>query len=155
MKHLIYPFIFLVLSGCAASLTVDKLQDFKPQSKVVVLTDSSRFDAKLRTELAKKGFKVLKYASTQKVVSEGNDGEIARVFNEAEASYGLTFYWEQVDRCIYNASKLINGTFEVTDLRTNEVLLVIEKGGWTGPCADPRGMVFEGLAQALLDNWGK
>ena len=155
MKHLIYPLILVVISGCATSLKVDKLQDFKPQSKVLVLTDSSRFDSKLRVGLAKKGFKVLKYASTQKVMSEGNDGEIARVFNEAEASYGLKFYWEQVDRCVYNSSKLINGTFEVTDLRTNEVLLVIEKGGWTGPCADPRGKVFEDLAQALLDNWGK
>jgi hypothetical protein len=155
MRYLFLSVTLLILSGCAASLTVDKLQDFKPSSKVLVLTNSSRYDAKIRKELAKKGFKVLKFASTHKVITEGGNGEIARVHNEAEARYGITFYWEQVDRCIYNTSKLINGTFEITDIRTNEVLLVIEKGGWTGPCADPRGMVFEDLAQALSDNWGK
>lgn len=131
----------MLLGGCVASLTVDKLQDFNPVSKVLVLDGPTRFSAKLRKELAKKGFKVLKYARNQK--------------SEAQAPYGLTFHWVQVDRCVYNSSILIDGTFEVTDTRTNEVLLVIEKGGWTGPCLDPRGMVFEDLAQALLDNWGK
>lgn len=156
MKYLLSIFLIsLVLAGCASSLTVDKLNEFTPESKVLVLIDSSRFDAKIRKALANRGFEVRKFASQQSVVSEGGDGEIARVYNEAEARYGLTFYWEQVDRCLYNSSKLIDGTFELSDIRTNEVLLIIEKGGWTGPCADPRSMVFEDLAQALSDNWGK
>ena len=37
--------------------------------------------------------------------------------------YPLTFTWEYVDRCIYNSSRLINGTLEVSDMQTNEVLL--------------------------------
>jgi len=152
-------FIFLIcsifLAACAAGLSVERLQDFTPRSKVLVLTDHTRWDPRIRKELSKKGFKVLKFASIDKIISKGVKGEIAKIHNEAEARYGLTFYWEQVDRCIYNASKLINGTFEISDLRTNEVLLVIEKGGWTGPCADPRGMVFIDLAQALSEVWRK
>lgn len=143
------------LTACAASLRVERLQSFTPESKTIVLLASSQWDAKLRAELAKKGFRVLRFASTDTVVSKGKEGELARVYREAEARYGLSFSWEQVDRCIYNASRLINGTLEVTDLRTNEVVLVIEKGGWTGPCADPRGMVFEDLAEALLKVWGQ
>lgn len=152
-------FILLIssifIAACAAGLSIERLQDFNPRSKVLVLTEHTRWDPKIRKELSKKGFKVLKYASINKVISEGGKGEIAKIHNEAEARYGLTFYWEQVDSCIYNTSKLINGTFEISDLRTNEVLLVIEKGGWTGPCADPRGMVFVDLAQALSEVWGK
>lgn len=93
MKHLFLMFsVILFIGGCASSLTVDKLKEFTPESKILVLTDSSRFDAKIRKELAKKGFKVLKFLSTQKVVAKGEEGEIARVYNEAEARYGLTFY---------------------------------------------------------------
>jgi hypothetical protein len=152
-RLLIAVFAAVALSGCATSLKVEKLQDFTPQSKTFVLLSTSQWDSKIRTDLSKKGFKVLRFAYQNQVISEGKEGEIARVFNEAEARYGLTFTWEDVDRCIYNSSRLINGTFEITDIKTNEVLLVIEKGGWTGPCADPRGMVFEDLAEALLNAW--
>ena len=143
----------VALTACAASLRVERLQSFTPESKTIALLGSSQWDAKLRAELAKKGFRVLRFVSTDTVVSKGKEGELARVYREVEARYGISFSWEQVDRCIYNASRLINGTLEVTDLRTNEVVLVIEKGGWTGPCADPRGMVFEDLAEALLKVW--
>jgi hypothetical protein len=145
--------ILMLVSACAASLNIEKLQEFDANSRTLVLTDGTRWDAKLRVALTKAGFKTLKYSSVETVVSEGNNDEIARVYDEATAQYGLTFYWEQVDRCIYNSSKLINGTFEITDLKSNEVLLVIEKGGWTGPCLDPRGMVFTDLAEALSSVW--
>ena len=152
-RLLIAVFLAITLSGCATSLKVEKLQDFTPQSKTFVLLSTSQWDSKIRTDLSKRGFKVLRFASQNQVIAEGKEGEIARVFNEAEARYGLTFTWEGVDRCISNSSRLINGTFEITDIKTNEVLLVIEKGGWTGPCADPRGMVFEDLADALSNAW--
>jgi hypothetical protein len=136
LRSIIALLAALALTGCATSLKVEKLQDFTPQSRTFVLLSTTQWDSKIRADLAKKGFKVLRFASQNKVIAEGKDGEIARVFNEAEARYGLTFSWEGVDRCIYNSSRLINGTFEITDIKTNEVLLVIEKGGWTGPCAE-------------------
>ncbi|MDY0211804.1 MAG: hypothetical protein RBR06_02220 [Desulfuromonadaceae bacterium] len=150
----VFGFLALFLAGCAAPLSVEKLQEFKPESKVVVFVNSTRYDTKLRVALAKKGFKVLKFSSNQSVVTEGKADEIARSYNEAAARYGITFYHFQVDRCIGNSSKLIDGVIEISDLQTNEVLMVIEKGGWTGPCAlDMRGDVFDGLAQALSENW--
>lgn len=145
----------VTLTACAASLRIEKLHNFTPESKTIALLENSQWDAKLRAELAKKGFRVLRFVSTDTVVSKGKEGELARVHREAEARYGISFRWEHVDSCIYNASRLINGTLEVTDLRTNEVMLIIEKGGWTGPCADPRGMVFEDLAAALLRVWNQ
>ncbi len=155
LKLMIAALAVLAFSGCATSLKVEKLQHFTPQSKTFVLLGTTQWDSKIRTDLAKKGFKVLRFASQNQVITEGKNGEIARVFNEAEARYGITFSWEDVDRCVQNSSRLINGTFEITDIKTNEVLLVIEKGGWTSPCGFfmSRGMVFEDLAEALSNAW--
>ena len=156
MKNLILLSAFvLFITGCAAPLSVDRIQAFTPESKILLLTNNSRYDAKIRTALAKKGFKVLKWSSRQQIVSKGQDGELARIYNEATARYGLTFYSEFVARCAYNSTKQIDGTFEITDINTNEVLLVIENGGMTGACGQAGGTVFDGLAEALSQNWGK
>jgi len=122
MKILILLSAFvLFVTGCAAPLSIDRIKAFTPESKILLLTNNSRYDAKIRTALAKNGFKVLKWSSQQQVVSKGQDGELARIYNEATARYGLTFYWEFVARCAYNSTKQIDGTFEITDINTNEV----------------------------------
>ena len=156
MAKFIYAlFVSLFLFGCAAPLTVDKLQDFTPSSKTIVLLESTKFDLEIRKALAKQGFKTMKFSTVNRVVSEGKEGEIARLHNEAEARYGLAFYWEFLDRCVVNASKKINGTFEITDLKTNEVLLIIEQGGWSGDCAFHEGTLFNDLAKSLRESWNK
>jgi hypothetical protein len=141
--------------GCATAPSVERISDFKPESDTFVFINSTRYDSKLRRALAKEGFTVLRFASREKVVAEGNRGEIARMYNEAEARYGITFDWEVVDRCVYNSSLLINGSMEISDIRTNEVLLYLDAGGWTGPCADPRSNVFETLSEMLKAEWKK
>lgn len=104
-RTLILIFLIGILSSCAAPLTVDRLQEFTPTTNNLVLLESSRFDVKIRKALAKKGFKTFKYSSLNKVISKGSKNEIARIYNEAEARYGLSFYWEQVDSCLVNSSK--------------------------------------------------
>ncbi|QTN43431.1 hypothetical protein [Marinobacter salsuginis] len=152
--YFVLALITLLVTGCATPLNVEQLQEFRPENRVVVLVNSTRYDTKLRVALAKKGFKVLKFASNQSVITEGNADEIARSYNEAAARYGITFYHFQVDRCLGNSSKLIDGVIELSDLKTNEVIMVIENGGWTGPCTfDTRDDVFDGLAKALSENW--
>ena len=148
-------FTFLMLlSGCASSLNVDKLQDFKPVSKNLVFLTQTEWDGNFRVELARQGFKVLKMPSINTVVTQGqNKQEIARLYSEAEARYGISITWQRVDMCIYNSSRLIDVTMEVTDMKTNEVLMVVKKGGWTGPCLDPRDKVFEVLAKVLANEW--
>lgn len=143
------------LCACAAPLRVNKLQDFRPESKNLVLLSSSQWDSKLRIAFAESGFKVLRFASQNTVIAQGGKDEIARVYDEAGARYGLSLIWRHVTFCSYNDSELINATLEVSDIKTNEVLLIIEKGGWTGPCLDPRGLVFQGLAEALAHEWKK
>jgi hypothetical protein len=63
-----------LLQGCgttATPLRVDRLSEFKPQSKKVGILTPSRFDNKLRIALAKKGFTVLKFASNKTIIQEG------------------------------------------------------------------------------------
>lgn len=139
------------LYGCATN-SVEKLQDFTPQSKTFVLLSTTQWDSKLRIALTKKGIKVLRFASQNQVIAEGKEGEIARVFNEAEARYGLTFTWTPIMPCLFGSTQLINGNLEVSDLKTNEVLMVIENEGETGPCS-PRAKVFDELANNLAKNW--
>lgn len=153
MRNLFCMAFVIILTGCTAPLSVNKLKNFTPTSKIFVLTNNSPWDAKLRVSLNKYGFKVLKFSSQEQVVSTSKGGQTKVIYNNASARYAITFTWSVVDRCIYNSSLLVDGTLEVSDIRTNEVLMSIEKGGWTGPCADPRGMVFDGLSEALSQNW--
>lgn len=61
------------------------------------------------------------------------------------------YFGGQVDHCLVNQNvKYGVVTYEFTDIRHNEVLFTIERGGWTGPCGFPKGNVFEDLADAFL-----
>jgi len=151
-KLLILLIFTFVLTSCASSPDVEKLQEFTPQSKTFVLLSNTQWDTKLRSALLKKGLKVLRFSSQYQVVAEGREGEIARIYNEAEARYGLTFSWSPIRQCLFNSTMLINGTLEVSDIKTNEVLMVIEQEGETGPCS-PRSKVFDELASSLAKNW--
>ena len=152
-KYFLTNILALTIVGCAAPHKVEKIQDTSPQSNTFVLLSSGQWDAKLRAELSKKGFKILKDASRNSASAKGAEGEVTRVRNEADARYGLTLSWVSIDRCVENSSKVIEATLEVTDIKTKEVVLVIEKSGFTGPCGPPRDTVFDGLASELADSW--
>ena len=146
MKILPVLLVALLLGGCAAPLKVSKLNDFNPQSNRLILLSKSRWDIDLRLALAKKKFTVLKFAS-QATVIKGNDYKTeAEIFDRAEARYAITAYYEQVDEMMIADTKKLNITLEVSDIKSNEVVLVIRKGGWSDK-------VFDELADELRKNW--
>lgn len=151
IKIISLSFMVMLLSACATSQSVVKLSEFIPESNEFVLLSSSPWDTKLRVELAKNNLKVLKFSSQYQVIERGLGS--TRVYNESGARYGLTLTWVGIDQCIQNSTRVIDATLEVSDLRTNEVLLVIEDGGFTGRCGFPRKMVFAELAEALANVW--
>jgi len=158
-------FLTLATSGCASGLNVHKFQDAKidPNDKTLVLLTESRWSTSFRLELAKYGFKIKKFVSTQNVrknvVSETSSGlvEDERSFREAEARYGVTLTQKSsVDWCPFNDNIKANFSLEVSDLKTNDVVLVIEKGNWTGVCGPfsiRSKYIFEELAEELANNW--
>ena len=156
MRMALLIILTMLCVSCAAPLSVEKLQSFDPAVKEIVLLNNTRWDAKLRLALSKQGFKPLRFATTTSVYSKGRgENEIATHHNEAEALYGLTLYTEQLDYCITNSGKKVNATIEISNLETNEIIMVVEKGGWTRSCGThiSKPTVFEDLSNALKANW--
>ena len=85
---------------------------------MVLLTPLIRdWDVDLRLALAKRGFTLLQYPTQEKVVAQGEQDELVRIYNKAAAHYGLS---------LRNIGAGVTGSCEVTDLRTDEVVLVVE-----------------------------
>lgn len=153
------------LAACASGLSVHKFEDAKidPNDKTLVLLNESKWSSNFRLELAKVGFKIKKFASRQNVrkniVTESASGlvEDERSYREAEARYGITLIQKsQVDWCPFNDNIKANFSLEVSDLKTNDVVMIIEKGNWTGLCGPfsiRSKYVFEELAEELSNNW--
>ena len=153
MKHGVLFFFLLILGSCSSGLQITELQNFEPESKEFVLLTSGEFDSKVRISLAKYGFKLKKFAATKTVARTDREAGQTEVFDQAEARYGLSFFYSKQLQCAWNSEWVIEGTYEVTDLRTNDVLLIITKGGLTGSCRDLRDHVFPELAAALNKAW--
>ncbi len=146
MKKLTALLVALLLVGCAAPLQVSKLNDFNPQSDRLILLSKSRWDIDLRLALTKKQFTVLKFASQATVIKDSDDKTATEIFNRAEARYAITAYYQQIDEMMVSDKKKLNITLEVSDIKSNEVVLVIKKGGWSD-------RVFDELASELRKNW--
>lgn len=141
----------LYMSGCAISPSTELLQEFKPESKTIVFLNASRFSNKFRSALSRHGFKVKKYASVDRITTKSEEEDVS--FNQAEARYGIEFHWDQENYCLINNGKMINAFIEVVDLRKNEVVLLIERGGWTQNCGIHKGNLFRDLAKDLNSFW--
>jgi hypothetical protein len=144
-----------LLQSCTTPLRVDRVSGFKPQSKTVGMLTVSRFDNKLRVALAKRGFTVLKFASNKTIIGEGNGNEMAEIYKKAESTYGLSLSYQIIDTCLINDSVKINASLELADLAKNEVIFVIQRGGWTGPCGwhGSEHSIFDELADAMAHEW--
>lgn len=143
----------LVFAGCTAPHAVKERDKYTPQSDAFVLLNSSPWDSRFRSELSKRGFKILKSPAQNAVISKGRESEASRSADVAEARYGLALNWVTLDHCVENNSKVIDATLEVSYIKSNEVILVIKKSGFTGPCGPPRAVVFEELVNSLADDF--
>lgn len=148
MKKPIFIVLLLVLLVGCYSVTTTKLQDFHPDSRRLVLLTPSRWDAVLRLSLAKKGFTLLQFAAQEKVIAEGGPNELASIYQKAKARYGLSLRGQFKDMGGQGGylTSVVDGSCEVTDIQTDEVVLVIQLNG---PISD----AFDKLAIALDDNW--
>lgn len=149
--------LLLSLGACAriAPLTVDRTGEgaIVADDKNVVLVNHTQWDLDIRKALTKAGFNVKRFASTAE--TQISDGPISKKFNEAEARYGITQYLGgTVDYCIGAKSVMYDEfTLEVADLKTNNVIMTVQKGGWTGDCGFHSGKLFNELADGLNKNW--
>ena len=139
------------LTGCAARLQVDQISPIDSTQRDLVLLNETRWSTKIRRELAKQGFKVKRFASTKEL--EVSNKNVKETFNLANARYGLTVIpGNPVDWC-GRSIKYGDFSLEVTDLETNDIVLIVEQGGWTDRCLVMKGNLFPRLAKALRNNW--
>ncbi|MCT4627953.1 hypothetical protein [Halodesulfovibrio sp.] len=146
-------FMCLVLSGCAAGLRVDQLAPIDTSSNEVVILNNTQWNTKMRRALSKEGFHVKHFSALKEIELSNNQRK--ETFNLADARYGLTLTpGSTVDRCLGGgAVKFGDFSVEVTDLKTNEMVLVVEQGGWTDFCFPMEGTLFKDLAAAIKTNW--
>ncbi|MBO9484714.1 hypothetical protein [Salinisphaera sp. G21_0] len=149
---LVFPLI-LLLTGCAAGLRVDQIAAIDSSQKDLVLMTGTRWDTKIRRELAKQGFRVKRFTSVKEI--EVSNSNVKETFNLADARYGLTVIpGRPVDWCVGGrAIKFSDFSLEVTDLKTNDLVMIVEQGGWTDTCLGLYGDLFPDLAKALRANW--
>jgi hypothetical protein len=152
--------MLLGLSACASvnPLRVDKAAQASPLTdKNIVLINQTNYDLEIRRALTKVGFNVKKFAAVKERQMPEQGGTVT--FNEAESRYGITQYpGRTVDFCLGFAGATGNYKFkdfalEVADLKTNNVVLTISKGGWVIGCGMEDGSLFDELASALRSNW--
>lgn len=150
-KYFLIVLLPMVFAGCATPQAVKERHEFRPQTDAFFLLKSSPWDARFRSELSQKGFKVLKSPAQQPAITKGKDAGPSLGADVADARYGLALSWVILDHCVENDSKVIDATLAVSDIKTKEAILVIKKSGFTGPCGPPRTVVFEELVNSLAD----
>ncbi len=145
--------VIVMLFGCASPLSIERLTDsaIGTGEKTLTLITSTRYDFEIRKVLAREGFQVKKFKSRIEVEELVGPTKIER-YSESEARYGVSVYpGEKGDFCtINNAVKYGIFSLEITDMQSGDVILVVEKGGWTKDCGPFRkGTLFSDLARAL------
>ncbi len=137
MKALKICFVLLVitLTGCGAALTIDVMEELpgtKVQTVSLLSNGNYSMDILVRRALIKNGFKVKSYVSTPNV------GGTHYAFNEAASRFVLRHggLLSGNNPCMTNgrAKHFSEYNFELIDLRTNNTVLFITKGGWSDWC---------------------
>jgi hypothetical protein len=148
MKYILLFTSVIFLASCSANLKVERLKEFTPNSVNFVFLERSRWNSKLRISMQKNGFKVLRNTESNLIA-------------ENEAKYGIEIVtWQRVggtNNCINNTQDMmLNTTVQVTEIESNEVVLVIENGGVTvKSCGMVQAdkTVFDEIAQSIKSHW--
>ena len=77
--------VCFAVASCAANLQVKRLENFTPRSKTFVFVSDSPWNSPFREALQDHGFKVLRFASRDTVISKGGESEYASISQKAEA----------------------------------------------------------------------
>jgi len=146
----------IFVAGCASGLRVtgaEKAAGLHSAEKRLVLLSGSEWDPEIREAFSRHGFTVTRFVAPR-VIERDVSPTTRERFHQADARYGITVYaGRPVDWCIINDGvKLGRVTFELTDIRTNEVVFTISKGGWTKGCPFSTS-VFDELVDEFVGVW--
>lgn len=153
-KKFLLTMIIIIISGCGVALNVERINPklIDHSDKTLVFLDSHEWDMELQKALRKNGFSIKKFAS-QKIVQEKTTGTRKEIFREAGARYGLDYSYDMGDYCFGGGALFRKFTVEISDLTTNDIILTVEKGGYSEGCPGANGTLFSDLARTLSNEW--
>lgn len=125
----------------SAPLSIWRSDDFIAGERVLTLLSRGPYDNNIKASLSQHGFSLRVNANRSK--------------ENVDTGFGLSFTYDRKQKCpSLNNEWLIKGFYEISDIKTGEVLLTIEKGGVTGSCGNVfRDQIFPELAVALSNTW--
>ena len=159
MKFLVLVTVFI--AGCY-SITqnqISQFEDFTPGSRTfILLSPKHELDNELRKELSKRGFKIKKFASIVRRVDSNELDTRSEIYSPAEARYGLHFSTKSVFKCLLDKGWILVGAeLEVSDLQTNEVIMVLSNPDLSQHNCNERTGSFEEFfkftGQKLSEAW--
>ena len=144
--------VFTLISSCAKPLEVTLISRIEDKTRIFALLGTTPYDKDLVISFAKRGLKIKKFSSVKTVTEKSENLDVE--YNLAEARYGITLSWTRaMDICLVNSGVKIDVTVEISDLKTNEIVMYIEKGGWTQPCGLRKALIFDDIAAEIDQLW--
>ena len=128
----------LFLGGCVVSDTQMKQTSTKTGVKLegsikeIIFLNDHYINSKLTVELIKRGIKVRPFVSQQKVTEKSADKDIQ--YKLASTRYGLRIESEFKHVCIFSNNENNDFTFTLIDIKTNEIVDILQKMGPNGKC---------------------
>lgn len=156
-KLLLGSLILYVLfnSGCANRSIVMPMPNTQidTSEKSFVFLTKSRWNMHLGYELKKLNFDVDKQVRYTGVNIKESD-TVQKQYANYSARYGIELEQGGVTNlCMINGNINTQIMAEITDLKTNEVIFIIEESGWTGDCGYHSGDLFGNMARNIQKTW--
>lgn len=145
----------VLLSSCmlhSSKVDVTSVAGKLTGPRVVTFLKSTPYVVKMTVALAKRGFTVKAMPSQKYITTRESPGKVTQ-YNEASARYGLTLIAQPTGlTCAFTRFAAYHFTLIVTDIQTNQIVLVLKQTGSDGPCTTVKP-VFPTLAEALSNAW--
>lgn len=155
-KHSIFLILALFLNGCivwsSSSVVVNTLVKEDKGLKIVTFMNHTPYVADFSVALAEHGFAVKPMPTQEQIIEFQRSKDKISVYNQATARFGLTLQARQTGVCAFTEYGIYNFTLMVTDIASNQIVLVLKQKGSDGPCTTVQP-VWGTLARALSDNW--
>ncbi len=144
--------VITLISGCAKPLEVTQIREIEDKTRIFALIGTSTYDKDIVIAFAKRGLKIKRFSSVRTVTEISEKLYVKHSLTEAR--YGISLSWTRpMDVCLGNSGVKIDVSVEISDLNTNEIVMYIEKGGWTQLCGLRTSLVFDGIAEAVNKLW--
>ena len=145
-----------LLAGCvmmsSGPVAVSNLSNPEKGKKTVTFLNKTPYIAEMSIALAENGFVVKPMPTQQQITEIQSTSRIAK-YNEATTRWGISLQTQYSGmKCAFTDFDIHHFTLMLTDIETNQVVLVLKQKGSDGPCTTVEP-VFGTLAKALADNW--